>query len=254
MKTMRILLATVLVGTVLSVGELRAAETAGADGAPLRVLFVCGGHAFETNQYVRFFQGLPGVSFRMVEHPKAQALFKADAAKDYDVIALYDMWQKISDEAKADFVARLKEGKGLLALHHSIANYQAWPEYETIIGGRYYLQKTMVKGVEKAISTWQHDVDFKVQVADAQHPITRGLKDFQIHDETYGGFDTSPNAHVLLTTQEPTSGKNLAWTKTYEGARVATIVLGHDHQAWENPNYRQLMLQALRWAAGREQK
>ncbi len=253
MKTMRILLALVLAPAILASSAVRAADTAGTDN-PTRVLFVCGGHEFETNLYVQFFKALPGVSFQFVEHPQAQAMFKADAAKAYDVIVLYDLYQKITDQAKADLVARLKEGKGLLAMHHSIANYQKWPEYEKIIGGKYYLEKTMVNGVEKAVSTWKHDVDFKVHVADTQHPITQGVKDFTIHDETYGGFDTGPEAHVLLTTDEPTSGSNLAWTKTYEGTRVATMVLGHDHQAWDNPNYRQLVLQAIAWVAGKDKK
>ncbi len=61
------------------------------------------------------------------------------AMQNPDVLVLYDMWQPITDEAKSDFVARLKEGKGLVALHHCLASYQQWPEYAKIIGGQYHL-------------------------------------------------------------------------------------------------------------------
>ena len=245
MNTARLFLAGALALAALPFQPLRAAQP----GA-VRVLLVTGGHEFETNAFLTFFKSLPGVSVQWAQQPQAQALFKADAAKSYDTIVLYDFWQKISEESKADFLARLKEGKGLLALHHCIADYQDWPEYERVIGGRYYLKKTRVNGVDKAVSTWKHDVDFTISVADPAHPVVRGLKDFNIHDETYGGYDTLPSSRVLLTTDEPTSGKSVAWISAYQPARVATVVLGHDHLAWQNPNFRRLMIQSLLWTSG----
>lgn len=225
---------------------------AAAGPAPVRVLLITGGHDFEREPFFKVFQDNPGITFEAVEHPQAQARWKADAARQYDVIVLYDMWQPITDEAKADFLARLKEGKGLVALHHCLASYQDWPAYAEIIGGKYRLAKTVVNGVEKPGSTYRHDVDFTVRIADPRHPVTRGLKDFAIHDETYGGFDVSPRSHVLLTTDAPTSGPAIGWAKTYGKARVVYLQLGHDHQAYENSNYRKLVAQAIRWTARRK--
>ncbi len=146
-------------------------------------------------------------------------------------------------------MARLKEGKGLVVLHHAIATYPAWPEYWNIIGARYYLAATNINGVAKPRSAFKHDVDFKVHVADTRHPVTRGVKDFDIHDETYKWFDVAKECHPLLTTDEPESNKVIGWAKTYERARVVCIQLGHDHFAYENPNYQQLVRQAIRWTA-----
>ncbi|MBI5384065.1 MAG: ThuA domain-containing protein [Verrucomicrobia bacterium] len=218
----------------------------------IRVLVFSGGHEFDTNQFLQLFQDNPDVSFAAFTHPKAHAQLRPEAARNYDVLVLYDMWQDITDEAKADFVAFLKSGKGLVSLHHSIANYQTWPEYRKIVGGRYYLQKTIVEGVEKPRSIWKHDVEFQVRVVDERHPVTRGVKDFVIHDETYGLFDMAPESHALLQTDEPTSAKNIGWAKTHEGARVVYLQLGHDHLAYENPNYRKLVAQAIRWTAKRD--
>ena len=103
----------------------------------------------------------------------------------------------------------------------------------------------------KPRSAFKHDVDLKVHVADRRHPVTRGVKDFTIHDETYKWFDVSPDCHPLLTTDEPESNNVIGWAKTYERARVVYIQLGHDHLAYENPGFQRLLQQAIRWTAKR---
>jgi hypothetical protein len=218
---------------------------------PLRVLVVTGGHDYETNHFRQMYAALGGLTVTHATHPEAHAWLTADRAAAWDVLVLYDMWQPITSEAKADFLARLNEGKGLVVTHHAIANHQSWPEYERIIGAKYYLDPTVRDGVPKERSKWLHDVKFRVHVADANHPITRGLADFDIHDETYNLFDVHPDVTVLLTTTEATSGPKLAWAKTYGPARVVYLQLGHDHFAYENPAYRQFLGNAIRWVARR---
>ena len=217
----------------------------------IRVLVVTGGHDFEQEPFFKLFKDNPEISYRAVEHPNAQALLKADASKDYDVLVFYDMHQEISEEAKADFLARLKEGKGLVVLHHAIADYQQWPEYAKIIGARYYLEKTVVDGVEKARSTYKHDRHFTIHIADPTHPVTTGVSDFEIHDETYNLFDVAKGNHLLLTTDAAESNQLIGWAKTYGEARVVYLQSGHDHFAYENPNYQQVLKQAIRWTARR---
>ena len=41
----------------------------------------------------------------------------------------------------------------------------------------------------------------------------------------------------------------LAWARTEKNSRVVYLQLGHDKMAYANPNYRQLLAQAIRWAA-----
>lgn len=219
--------------------------------AKIRVLVVTGGHEFEHDPFFQVFKDNPEITYEAVTHPNAQAWWKADAAKAYDVLVLYDMYQPISEESKADLVARLNEGKGLVVLHHAIADYQKWPEYAKIIGARYYLMKTNVNGVEKARSVYKHGMHFDLHVADPSHPVTRGVKDYPIIDETYRLFDIAPEVHPLLTTTEPESSPIVAWAKTYAAARVVYMQSGHDHTAYENPNFRQILQQAIRWTAKR---
>ena len=130
-----------------------AAETAAAPKT--RVLVITGGHDFEAPQFFKLFADNPQITFQAVTQPKAQEFFAPEAAKAYDVIVLYDLWPTISDAAKSNLVALLQQGKGLVALHHCLASYPDWAEYAKIIGGKYYLKKTLVNGVEKPGSTYK---------------------------------------------------------------------------------------------------
>ena len=246
MKTIRFLLIGLALAGVAAGG---CASAPAAAGQPTRVLVVTGGHDFEHDPFFQVFKDNTNITFQAVAHPQAHALLTADAAKQWDVLVLYDMHQEITEQAKADFIARLKAGKGLVVLHHAIASYQAWPEYAKIIGARYYLQPTRVQGVEKPPSTYQHGVHFHIQVLDHHHPVTRGVSDYDILDETYNGFDVAAEVHPLLGTDEKLSRPVLGWSKAYAGTRVVYLQSGHDHTAYENPNYRQILGQAIQWVA-----
>lgn len=251
MKLCRSLPRVLLLLAVLSGWLVSRAEPPQESQGKIRLLVVTGGHAFEHEPFFKIFKDNPEVTFQAVEHPQAHAWLRPDAASRYDVLVLYDMHQEITEEAKADFLARLNEGKGLVVLHHAIASYQNWPEYAKIIGARYYLAKTNINGVEKPRSAYKHDMHFKVHIADPNHPVTRGLQDYAFHDEVYKWFDVASDVHPLLTTDEPESNPVIAWAKRYAAARVVYIQSGHDHFAYDDPNYRRLVAQAIRWVAGR---
>ena len=109
-----------------------------------------------------------------------------------------------------------------------------------------------MNGVEKLRSQYQHDVKIPVQVVDSNDPVTKGLKDYVIHDETYKLFDVFDGVKPLLKTKEPLSNEVIAWSKTYGPARVVYMQSGHDHFAYENPNFQQFLKQAIRWTAKRD--
>jgi type 1 glutamine amidotransferase len=51
---------------------------------------------------------------------------------------------------------------------------------------------------------FKHDEEMAVKVV-ARHPITEGIADFRIVDETYGKLWWSPRTEVLLRTDHPRS-------------------------------------------------
>jgi len=215
--------------------------------APVRVLLITGGHDFDSSLDA-YMESLPGIVVTHVKHPNALSMLRPENRPSYDVVLLYDTYDTTSEQEKKDFADCFKEGKGLVVWHHATASYRDWPEYQEIIGGRYYFTSwTDSKSVSHPPSTYKHDVQFHVKVADRKHPVSKGIVDFDILDETYGSFCVNPEVRVLLTTNEPTSVPSIVWTKQYGKSKVVTILLGHDQHAWNNPNHKKLLTQAIHW-------
>jgi len=217
----------------------------------LKVAVLTGGHGFEHDPFFTLFKGYDDIEYVEVQLKDHSEIFEDISDWDYDVIVMYNMTQNISQKRKDNFKKLLDSGIGLVALHHTMGSFQQWPEYRKIIGGKYYLKPTEEDGVERRGSTYKHDMDINVHIADTSHPITRGMSDFQIHDETYNYCGFEKNNQVLLTTNHPDNNKSIAWVRRYGKARVCGIQLGHDATAYRNANYRRLVARAIRWSAGR---
>jgi type 1 glutamine amidotransferase len=215
---------------------------------PVRVLLITGFHDFNEEPFYSLLNSFQGITISEVKHPNALAMFCPENRASYDVILLYDMPEKISEQERRDFSDCLKQGKGLVVLHHAYCAYQSWSEYQEIVGGRYQRRAwTDHNGISHPASTYKYNVQMRVKVADAKHPITKGIQDFDIIDEAYANGCVNPDVHVLLTTDEPSSTSSLAWINHYEKTKVATILLGHDNQAWSNPSFGKLLNQAILW-------
>lgn len=238
-------------GVLLTVGAVVPWE--GVAGVqPVRVLIITGGHDFERTEFFAAFDAMPGIEWKEAQHPDANRLYAEEAAQTYDVLVLYDMVQAITEEEKENLVRLLKEqGKGLVSLHHSIINYHAWPEFSNIIGGRYYIEDTVVNGQKRMRSTYEHDQRFTVRIVDPNHPVTKGMNDFEIEDETYHGYDVYPGATELLRVEHPKSAPVIGWAKGYGKAKVVYIQLGHGPTAFRNEHFRTLVRNAILYTAGR---
>ncbi len=215
----------------------------------INVLVVTGGHGFEKVPFFTVFEENPAVNFSSAEHSKTNATaFERGDLPTYDVVVLYDMPKTITDEQKAKFLSLFDRGTGLLVLHHALVSYQHWPEYEQIIGGR-YPEADGKGGVITSEVGYEHDVEVPIVIVDKDHPITSGMKDFIIHDEIYWGFRVGKDVTPLITTTLAKSGKPLAWYRNQGKSRVVYLQLGHDHSAYENPNYRELVSRSIKWVA-----
>ena len=70
-------------------------------------------------------------------------------------------------------------------------------------------------------------------------------------DETYVVAEPDADSEILLFTDDPKSMRSIAWTRRYKNARVFCFQSGHDHHAYENPNFRLVISRGIQWAAGR---
>jgi type 1 glutamine amidotransferase len=218
--------------------------------AKTRVLVVTGGHGFEKEPFYKMFSDNQDITFTAAEHSKTNAsVYDREDLLTYDVVVLYDMPQNITDSQKGKLLALFDKGIGLVVLHHALVSYQKWPEYEKFIGGRYQEPDPDKGGKVTETVGWQHDIDMHIVIVATNHPVTAGLKDFEIHDEIYWGFRVSKDVTQLITTTHPKSGKPLGWARTQGRSRVVYLQLGHGKEAFNNENYRKLVAQSIRWTA-----
>lgn len=219
------------------------------ENEPVDVLLFTGGHDFAREPFIGLFDSMQSIQWEERVQPEANQVFENGEATDYDVLVFYDMWSEITEAQKQGMIDYLKQGGGLVALHHSLASYPDWPEFTNIIGGTYVYEEQEIDGEMRGESNYLHDVTIKVDIADPNHPITEGLSPFTIFDETYGDIYVRANSHLLMTTDHPASSGHVAWISGYDHGRVAYIQLGHAAASFRNPNYGPLVERAILWAA-----
>lgn len=218
---------------------------------PVKVLIITGGHDFERESFFSMFDSFANIDYAEAQQKDDSEIFESASNTDtYDVIVMYHMSQKISEKRKKNFIDILNNGKGLVVMHHAMCAFDDWREYEKITGARFFHSESVRAGKTYKKSTFKHGIDTKVTIAAKQHPVTRGLEDFVIYDESYKGCYFQDDNNVLMTTDAATSDKTIGWTREYGNSRVCTIQLGHGPEAYENKSYRKLLSQAIRWSAG----
>jgi len=217
---------------------------------PVRILVITGGHGYKVEQFNEMLNSLgPEVTWQVAELPGAFEMFKPENRNKYDVLVFYHMWQKITDEQANTFSECIKSGKPVVALHHSICAFDDWPEYWNIIGGKYFHKETTFNGKVYQPCSYIHDLNFNVRVSIPKHPVTKGVTDFPIFDETYKGYYVADNVTPLLTTDEQSSTPTIGWAKTYGKSRIVVLQSGHDVPTFENPNFRKLLKQSITWVS-----
>jgi hypothetical protein len=181
----------------------------------------------------------------------------------YDVVILnyYDRnrpelrWGWRPEQALLDYA---KSGKGVVVYHFSTAAFNGWEEYEKMCGANWRPNN----GHHSA----RHD--FKVDVRDSDHPITRGMKASfpQPNDELYANLKWQPAGtyHVLATAwddhklyggkaRQPIPGDGLdqpmLWTLNYGKGRVFATALGHDADAMKSAGFIATYVRGAEWAA-----
>jgi len=213
------------------------------DPGAVRALVVTGGHDYDTEFYT-LFEGKWLNWKHAVSNVEA---FNSDIRDKYDVLVLYDLSAELNQTGKDNLRSFVESGKGLVVLHHALADYNSWNWWwNTVVGGRYVLQ---AEG-ETPASTYLHDVELFVRPT-GSHPVTDDIGPLHLRDETYKGMWISPKVKVILETDEATSDGPVAWISPYEKSRVVCIQLGHDRLAHLYPAYRELVKRAILWSAGR---
>jgi type 1 glutamine amidotransferase len=223
---------------------------------PIRVLFVLGSgppHDIRNLPPIleKVLDRIGGFQVTRLEPPKDKSpadpahLAKLAELKrgDYDVLLFYTVGHKLNDAQERALEQFVEEGGGLVALHGASASFGNSKVWNRLLGGRF---AGHYKGLHK----------LNVVIADPDHPVTAGVGPFAIVDEEYNHNFAKVDRHVLARFRERpegSKGKNMdvVWTRTVGKGRVVYNALGHGKEAWSNPAWQKLTVQAILWAAGR---
>jgi type 1 glutamine amidotransferase len=217
--------------------------------AKIKVLILVGGHEFDQASFDKFWSGYDDIDSRIWKGSPYTAFDDISQFKE-DVIVMYNLSSGMTEKQKQNFLKLLERGVGLVVWHHALANCQDWPEFEKIAGAKFWLNPGERNGVQIARSgTGGGKV--KMHIEDPNHPITKGMSDFEVADETYNHQTFCDGIHVLVSTDHPQSDKTIAWVHRYGKARVFGCQSGHDAKVWTNDSFRRLMAQGIRWAGSR---
>jgi type 1 glutamine amidotransferase len=219
------------------------------NGQLIRVLLTVGGHAFNQKEFYAMWDSFKGIKYDKLTCPAELDKLKPGLEKQYDVIVFYDQMKNLKPEQQKNLVDLIKGGVGVFSLHHNIGANSGWDEWANIIGALYVRSPRVIDGVQYTKAVSVDDQTFQIQVADPKHDITKGIKDFQIVDEAYDKYYLDPRVHVILSTVHPKNAKSVAWVTTYGKSPVFYLQLGHGPTAYNNPNFRRLVQNGIRWAA-----
>jgi uncharacterized protein len=232
--------AILFVISILPPCVLRADDAPNAGSAKkLQVLVLVGGHPFPVKPFREIFASFADMKCTFVEEKVGGETFEDIDHWPYDAMVLYNFEKKPTEKQRENFLKLMDRGVGLVVLHHGLHAYRDWPEYKKIAG------------ITSFVTDAKDDVNYTIHIEDPQHPIVKGLQDFAVKDETYHGNQADPTVHVILTTNEPTNCKAIAWVHTYRKSSVCYLQLGHGTSIYGQKEFRTVLGNAIRWSAGR---
>lgn len=155
----------------------------------------------------------------------------------------------IREEQEKGLLAAIAEGVGLAGFHGGmIDSFRNNTEYQFMTGGQWVAHPG---GCIPA---------YDVHLVDREHPITRGLNNFTLHDTEQYWMHVDPSNHVLAaTTFSGAHGDRslykagtimpYAWTKHWGRGRVFVAAWGHTYRDFDTPEAREIVRRGMLWAA-----
>lgn len=186
----------------------------------------------------------PRLRVRIVEDPACLASPKLHA---WDAVVVHFMDWEVpgpGPEARENLRKFVDNGKGLALTHFACGAWDnnEWPEFRKL-AGRVWDPK--LRG---------HDPHgtFRVDIADPEHPITKGMQPFETLDELYTCLTGDASIHVVAKATSKVDQKDypMAFVLNYGKGRVFHTVLGHDARAYASPGVGDLLRRGVAWSAG----
>lgn len=202
-----------------------------------------------------------------------------EALRSADLMVIFTRFRDLPDEQMRHIVKYVEAGKPVIGIRTATHAFQlrsspsyarwSWNSKEWDGGfGRQVLGETWIRHHGKH---GEQGTRARIAPGAEGHPILRGIRDGEIWGPTdvYAVRLPLPGDCETLLLGEVTEGMTpdapraagavndpmmpVAWTKTYKGGRVFALTMG-SAQDFENAGLRRLLVNAIYWALGREER
>jgi hypothetical protein len=226
------------------------AATHGLDKKKVVLVWTAPDHPYTTHMYqfecgvlARCLNQSPGIDAVVCpdpEWPRDPELFKNAAAIVYYSRNAGDI--VLADGHRDQFLDLMSKGVGFCAVHWSTkaSDEKLLPQYIDILGGAFHEQPG-----------WGLKTDTRplIQV-DPAHPVCRGWKPFDLHEEWYLGTKLHERAHPVISVRIDDHDQVLAWTfERPGGGRSFGATLGHFHENFTLEPFRRAIVNGVLWSA-----
>jgi uncharacterized protein len=155
--------------------------------------------------------------------------------KNYDVLMLYGARLNLTRAQETALYAFANGGKGIVAMHSGGGLFKESDAFISLIGGSFK----------------SHGVGtFRTKDIAPNHPVMKGVPNFESWDETYIHMKHNPDKTVLSLMVEGDHEEPWTWVRNQGKGRVFYTAWGHDYRTWNNEGFRKLIENAVRWTAG----
>lgn len=169
-----------------------------------------------------------------------------DDLTSYDLIVPNWTQGQITNEQLKPLLDAVASGVGLAGLHGGMGDsFRMATDYQFMVGGQWVAHPG------------NDGIDYTVHILDQDHPLTAGMKDFQVTSEQYY-MHVDPAVKVHVTTRFPIAegpykangevDMPVVWTKMWGKGKVYYCSLGHVAEIVNLPEVMELMRKGMTYA------
>ena len=185
--------------------------------------------------------------------PQALQNYSAAIMSKSDHVSELDTTGWKTGSIQQAFIDYVENGGGLLVTHSGLVAGEDTQALDMLIGSKFKFHPDQTKVFVEAVKP---------------HPITKNVQPFWETDEHYELEILADDADIIMASYAPAQGSPensaespyanapdkinpCAYVRRQGKGRVCVLTPGHNLQVWLNPNFQQLLDNALNWCAGR---
>lgn len=215
----------------------KASQTGLSEG-PRRVEILFLGHDSEHHNAEKLMPMLAmplfqkGISLTYTSDPND---LNEETLNKYDGLMIYANHDEITSQQEQALKEYIEGGKALIPIHSASFCFRNSDWFVEAVGGQFK----------------SHGVgDFTVDILNAEHPVMKGISEFETWDETYVHSHLNDDMTVLMERVEGEHREPWTWVREQGAGRVFYTAYGHDERTWSKAEFHDLVANGVLWAVG----